>query len=158
MKKKISIIISHRHYYDGFWILPIINKLKFKYKLEIIFCNIKINNKFSDLIDKGIKIHFVNNSLFENYLNKIFGINLKFYRVKKIITGSDTVFLSYVRNSKKLDFFRNEIFKKTKKKKIKLCFYPPISSDLIFTLPKKIKNNKIYVVTRTKKISREKKI
>ncbi len=157
MRRTYTFFISHRHHFDGYWVLPIINYLSSKNKINIVFLfynDLKYLKKF--LPKKNLKIFFLKSEnknppltqFFIKIKNKI-GIEYisSYLKIHNLIKNSHKIYLSFVRNQKKFDKYRLSILKLCEKYKKILYLYPPVSSEILFDIPRTNVAKKIFVTT-----------
>ncbi len=160
MRKTYTFFILHRYLFDGYWALPIISYLSLKNKVNLIFLYNNGYKNFKELLPKkNLRIYNL-----ENYTKKFYFLNLilkVFNKISKlnfeiidfiifnIIKNTDVVYLSYVRNQKKFDLRRIKILNSSKKLNKLVYFFPPVSSDMLFSIPKNSIANRIFVTTKS---------
>ena len=158
MRRTYTFFISHRHHFDGYWVLPLINYLSSKNKINIVFLfynDLKYLKKF--LPKKNLKIFFLKSEnknppltqLFIKIKNKI-GIDYisSYFKIHNLIKNSHKIYLSFVRNQKKFDKYRLNILKLCEKYQKILYLYPPVSSEILFDIPRTKVAKKIFVTTK----------
>ena len=168
MKKNYTFFFMHRYLFDAYWCLPIINHLSKSNNINLFFFYKNDFENFKKFLPKkNIKIHNISDKnliydLYQKFIrifNKINFIDLNFLnrRVKRLIKSADVIYLPYVRNQKYFDQQRSDIVKYCKILNRTIYLFPPVSSDILFNLPRNLDVKKIFVITKNQKFFLKKK-
>jgi len=168
MKKNYTFFFMHRYLFDAYWSLPIINYLSKSNNINLFFFYKNDFENFEKLLPtKNVKIHNIyKKDLIYNFyekfiriLDKFNFINLKFLnmRLETLIKIADVIYLPYVRNQKFLDERRSSIIKSCKIFNKSIYLFPPVSSNILFNLPRNLNVKKVFVVTKSQKLFLRKK-
>ena len=151
----------HRYLFDAYWCLPIINHLSKSNNINLFFFIKMILKILKNFYQKNIKIHNISDKnliydLYQKFIrifNKINFIDLNFLnrRVKRLIKSADVIYLPYVRNQKYFDQQRSDIVKYCKILNRTIYLFPPVSSDILFNLPRNLDVKKFFVITKNQK-------
>ena len=154
MKKNYTFFFMHRYLFDAYWSLPIINYLSKSNNINLFFFYKNDFENFEKLLPtKNVKIHNIyKKDLIYNFyekfiriLDKFNFINLKFLnmRLETLIKIADVIYLPYVRNQKFLDERRSSIIKSCKIFNKSIYLFPPVSSNILFNLPRNLNVKKV---------------
>ena len=72
--------------------------------------------------------------------------------MKTLIKSADIIYLPYVRNQRYLDQKRSDIFKYCKILNKSIYLFPPVSSNILFDLPRNLNVKKIFVITKNQQL------
>ena len=168
MKKNYTFFFMHRYLFDAYWSLPIINYLSKSNNINLFFFYKNGFENFKKLLPKkNVKIHNISEkNLIYDFYQKFKRIIYKFnfidynflnFRVKTLIKSADIIYLPYVRNQKYLDQKRSDIYKYCKILNKSIYLFPPVSSNILFDLPRNLNVKKIFVITKNQKLFLKKK-